>query len=86
MYFTYYATQTIHHFDGQVWEDWNKKLRDRLVAMQATAGHEAGSWHTADYHTVAGGRLCDTALAIMILEVYYRHMPLYGFRSVEDFW
>jgi hypothetical protein len=86
LYFTYYATQTIHHFDGALWEAWNKNLRDKLVALQATEGHAAGSWHTADYHTVSGGRLCDTALAIMILEVYYRHMPLYGYRSVEDFW
>lgn len=86
LYFTYYATQAVHHFDGPQWEQWNKRLRDRLVAQQVTAGHAAGSWHTPDYHTVAGGRLCDTALAIMILEVYYRHMPLYGYRGVEDFW
>ena len=86
LYFTYYATQALHHFDGPQWTAWNKQLRDRLVASQAKEGHEAGSWYTADYHTVSGGRLCDTALAIMILEVYYRHMPLYGYRGVEEFW
>ncbi len=86
LYFTYYATQALHHFDGPQWEAWNSRLRDRLIAMQVKDGHGAGSWHTADYHTVAGGRLCDTALAIMILEVYYRHMPLYGFRNVDEFW
>lgn len=86
LYFTYYATQAVHHFDGPQWEKWNKELRDRLVAQQITEGHAAGSWYTPDYHTVAGGRLCDTALAIMILEVYYRHMPLYGYRGVEEFW
>jgi hypothetical protein len=86
LYFTYYATQAVHHFDGPLWDEWNRGLRDRLVALQVTQGHAAGSWHTADYHTVAGGRLCDTALAIMILEVYYRHMPLYGFRGAEEFW
>lgn len=86
LYFTYYATQVLHHYDGPQWNTWNNRLRDRLVAMQAQEGHAAGSWYTPDYHTVAGGRLCDTALAIMILEVYYRHMPLYGYRGVEDFW
>ena len=29
-----------------------------------------------------GGRLYNTAMAVMILEVYYRHMPLYGKRAV----
>jgi hypothetical protein len=86
LYFTYYATQVLHHFDGPQWETWNGHLRDRLVANQATEGHEAGSWYTADYHTTTGGRLCDTALAIMILEVYYRHLPLYGFRGLETLW
>lgn len=86
LYFTYYATQAMHHFDGPLWTAWNNDLRDRLIARQSQTGHEAGSWHTSDYHTVVGGRLCDTALAIMILEVYYRHMPLYGYRGVEDFW
>jgi hypothetical protein len=85
LYFTYYATQTLHHAGGPQWETWNKQLRDRLVALQAKEAHEAGSWYTPDYHTVAGGRLCDTALAIMILEVYYRHMPLYD-RGVDDLW
>ncbi len=86
LYFTYYATQVMHHYDGPQWTKWNHQLRDRLVALQLQEGHAAGSWYTPDYHTVAGGRLCDTALAIMILEVYYRHMPLYGYRGVDDFW
>ena len=85
LYFTYYATQALHHYDGPQWTNWNKQLRDRLIGLQVKEGHAAGSWYTPDYHTVAGGRLCDTALAVMILEVYYRHMPLYG-RGVEDLW
>ena len=31
-----------------------------------------------------GGRLYCTALATMILEVYYRHMPLYTDLSTKD--
>jgi len=31
-----------------------------------------------DYGAPKGGRLYCTALAVMTLEVYYRHMPLYG--------
>jgi hypothetical protein len=83
MYFNYYATQVLHHAEAPAWTAWNERLRNHLIATQATRGHEAGSWHFADYHTSAGGRLCDTALSLMILEVYYRHLPLYGWKSVE---
>lgn len=83
MYFNYYATQVLHHAEAPAWDAWNQKMRNHLVATQATRGHEAGSWHFADYHTAPGGRLCDTSLALMILEVYYRHLPLYGWKSVE---
>jgi hypothetical protein len=83
MYFNYYATQVLHHAETPAWEAWNERLRNHLIATQSLRGHEEGSWHFADYHTAPGGRLCDTALALMILEVYYRHMPLYGYKSVE---
>jgi hypothetical protein len=83
MYFNYYATQVLHHAETPAWTAWNERLRGHLVAMQATRGHEVGSWYFSDYHTTSGGRLCDTALALMILEVYYRHLPLYGWKSVE---
>jgi hypothetical protein len=36
--------------------------------------------HGAD----AAGRLYCTSLATMILEVYYRHLPIYGQQSVEE--
>lgn len=86
LYLNYYATQGLHHAGGPMWEQWNSAQRDRLVSLQAKEGHEAGSWYTADHQTTAGGRLCDTALAIMILEVYYRHLPLYGYRNAGELW
>jgi hypothetical protein len=83
MYFNYYAAQVLHHQDGKHWPAWNEQLRKHLVQSQATRDHEAGSWQFNDRHTAPGGRLCDTALAVMILEVYYRYLPLYGWQSVE---
>ncbi|MGH7137708.1 MAG: prenyltransferase/squalene oxidase repeat-containing protein, partial [Pirellulales bacterium] len=44
MYFWYYGTQVMHHMGGQSWEKWNDALRDLLIALQATSGHESGSW------------------------------------------
>ena len=38
----------------------------------------------SDHGFGAGGRLYCTAMAAMILEVYYRHMPLYTDLSTKD--
>ena len=80
MYYDYYATQVLHHYGGEEWERWNPRMRDSLVGSQSKAGHTAGSWHFpgGDRGADKGGRLYCTSLAAMTLEVYYRHMPLYG--------
>jgi hypothetical protein len=84
MYFNYYATQVMHHYGGPEWNKWNGHMRDYLVETQAQRGHEHGSWFFPDEHAFAGGRLYTTAMCVMILEVYYRHMPLYGARSIDE--
>lgn len=77
MYYNYYATQFMHHYGGREWDTWNKAMRDWLVVTQETSGHAAGSWRQTDRHGRPGGRLYMTTMAIMTLEVYYRHLPLY---------
>ena len=85
MYYNYYATQVMHHYGGEKWKKWNRVLRDELVNAQATKGHVKGSWHArGDHGSRSGGRLYCTAMAAMILEVYYRHLPLYGKQSTEE--
>lgn len=87
MYYNYYATQVMRHWEGEEWQTWNRQMRDQLIHTQDKEGHEEGSWFMAggaDYGGLAGGRLYCTAMATMILEVYYRHMPLYRSQSVED--
>jgi hypothetical protein len=84
MYYNYYATQVLHHLGGPAWPKWNVVMRDYLVATQATQNHERGSWFFVDQHGVVGGRLYTTAMCIMILEVYYRHMPLYAEQAIDD--
>ncbi|MBP88149.1 MAG: hypothetical protein CMJ64_15765 [Planctomycetaceae bacterium] len=84
MYFNYYATQVLAHRGGTAWRIWNDDMRDYLVDAQARSGHEAGSWFFTDRHGSFGGRLYTTSISAMILEVYYRHMPLYGEEAVED--
>lgn len=84
MYFNYYATQVLHQFEGDLWEKWNEKMRDQLIETQVKEGHETGSWHFAGGHSEPGGRLYNTSLSCMTLEVYYRHLPLYKKSSRDD--
>ncbi len=78
VYYNYYATQVLHHDDGPLWQDWNLQLRGQLLDSQSLDGHSRGSWFFPDKHAYAGGRLYTTAMCTMILQVYYRHLPLYG--------
>lgn len=87
MYYNYYATQVLHHYGGEPWDRWNQEMRDLLVNTQVRdpKSHEDGSWHFDYGHsTESGGRLYNTSLATMILEVYYRHLPLYGDSVAQD--
>jgi hypothetical protein len=94
MYFNYYATQVMRQYGGdevgqphEMWEKWNKEMRDWLVNTQDKNGHQEGSWYMkGDHGSVSGGRIYCTSMATMILEVYYRHMPIYGKQATtEDF-
>ncbi|HEY7314134.1 MAG TPA: prenyltransferase/squalene oxidase repeat-containing protein [Gemmataceae bacterium] len=88
VYYLYYATQVMHHMQGESWRFWNtgvdadgkqksKGIRDMLISKQDTGTtpkhpHQAGSWGGS-----AGGRVMATSLSLLCLEVYYRHLPLY---------
>lgn len=86
MYYNYYATQVMRQYEGEMWDKWNKQMRDFLVESQDKTGHQMGSWHMGggDHGAEAGGRLYCTSMATMILEVYYRHMPLYKENASAD--
>lgn len=77
MYFNYYASQVLRHHGGSAWLRWNPRMRDYLVELQATKGHETGSWYIDENWSTQGGRLYTTTLSILTLEVYYRYMPMY---------
>jgi hypothetical protein len=87
LYFDYYATQILHHLEGDRWVGWNNRMREMLVTTQSQKGHEKGSWYDGvdgGHGAHAAGRLYCTSLATMILEVYYRHLPIYGKGSMDE--
>jgi len=78
LYYNYYATQVLHHWGGEPWNEWNDVMRDQLIDTQIQQGDAAGSWNpTGDHGSGPGGKLYQTSLSIMTLEVYYRYMPMY---------
>ena len=82
----------MHHMGGDVWQNWNAKMRDLLIKSQDKGEdpkrpHLKGSWSpVGDVHGGAGGRLMLTSLSILTLEVYYRYLPLYqpGVAGMKD--
>jgi hypothetical protein len=86
IYLNFYLSQALLQRDHPLWQRWNARNRDQLVARQAVHGHEAGSWFLADADTAPGGRLAHTALAVLTLEVYYRMLPIYGPDAVAGGW
>ncbi len=81
-YYWYYGTQVMYHMQGPYWDAWNEKLRDELVKSQLNSGQLAGTWHSRDNWENTGGRLYATSMKLLMLEVYYRHLPLY--EQLED--
>ncbi|MBN2475209.1 MAG: hypothetical protein JXB62_11410 [Pirellulales bacterium] len=79
VYGIYHNCQVVRHDGGAAWDRWNPDLRDALVQTQEQTGHAAGSWffRSNEPMTLGGGRLFCTVMATLMLEVYYRHPPLY---------
>ena len=92
MYQIYYATQVMHHMGGEAWDFWNlgpevggvrkNGVRDILIAKQVQGADPkkimlSGSWDALGAHADAGGRIMATSMALLTMEVYYRHLPLY---------
>jgi hypothetical protein len=80
-YYWYYATQVMFQMGGRYWDTWNGKLRPYLETSQIAEGPLAGSWDPSapvpDRFAHEGGRLYVTAMHLLMLEVYYRHLPLF---------
>jgi hypothetical protein len=86
VYYWYYATQAAHHLEGPIWEKWNNHMRQVVPSKQLKEGPEAGSWDpTGDKWGAFHGRLYMTCLSTYMLEVYYRHLPIYsGYKAFAE--
>jgi len=80
-YYWYYATQVMFHMGGAYWEQWNNELTPMIVDSQIKEGAIAGSWDpllpVPDRWSAHAGRVYVTAMNLLNLEIYYRHLPIY---------
>ncbi|MHC4108654.1 MAG: prenyltransferase/squalene oxidase repeat-containing protein, partial [Planctomycetota bacterium] len=74
-YYWYYATLALFQHQGTAWEQWNEAVKEQLVSHQKTSGKAAGSWDPDDRWALVGGRIYQTAMCTLTLEVYYRYLP-----------
>lgn len=87
-YYWYYATLALFQHGGKPWTQWNALIRDRVVELQRTSGHQTGSWDPdGSLYGAKCGRIYCTTLAVLTLEVYYRYLRLHdepaGSESIE---
>ena len=87
VYYWYYATQVMFHIGGDRWKTWNARLRPLVEQSQTQEGEFAGSWSAGspvrDRWGHAGGRHYVTTMHLLMLEVYYRHLPLFQSGAAE---
>lgn len=74
-YYWYYATLALFQHQGTAWKQWNEAVKEQLVSHQKTSGKVAGSWDPGDRWALVGGRVYQTAMCTLTLEVYYRYLP-----------
>lgn len=82
-YFWYYASLALFQHGGPAWETWNEALTRELLEHQRRDGGADGSWDPEGEWAELGGRVYQTALCTLMLEVYYRYLPLYSAEAVR---
>lgn len=77
LYYWYYGTLCVFQQGGDLWKQWNDSMKSALCDNQRKGGDEDGSWDPVGAYANEWGRVGQTALCCLCLEVYYRYLPLY---------
>lgn len=77
LYYWYYGTLCTFQQGGDIWKQWNEAMKKSLCDNQRAGGDEDGSWDPVGDYSKEWGRVGQTAIACLCLEVYYRYLPMY---------
>lgn len=73
LYYWYYGSLCTHQQGGEIFTRWNEGMLKSLLPTQCKQGDEKGSWNPAGAYSTEWGRVGQTALSVLCLEVYYRY-------------
>lgn len=76
LYYWYYGSLCVFQQGGELWKQWNEGLKGALLPNQCKVGDDTGSWHPTGDNAEKWGRVGQTALSALCLEVYYRYVQL----------
>ena len=76
LYYWYYGSMCAFQQGGDVWNRWNHAMIKALTENQCKTGDDAGSWPVMGEFSGEWGRVGQTALSALCLEVYYRYEKL----------
>lgn len=73
LYYSYYGTLCVFQQGGDIWNNWNNAMKEAYIPAQRKDGDETGSWDPLGAYSSEWGRVGQTALVCLALEVYYRY-------------
>ena len=76
LYYWYYGSLSAFQQGGDVWKRWNTGMMKTLTENQCKSGDDRGSWPITGAFSDEWGRVGQTALGALCLEVYYRYEKL----------
>ncbi|MFH0938072.1 MAG: prenyltransferase/squalene oxidase repeat-containing protein [Planctomycetota bacterium] len=76
LYYWYYGTLCVFQQGGDLWKRWNDGMKKALIENQCKQGDDKGSWNPVGDYAGEWGRVGQTALGALCLEVYYRYLQL----------
>lgn len=81
LYYWYYAslaTYQQHKVQPDLWKRWCEAMKTAIVDNQAKVGDDRGSWNPVGDYSGEWGRVGQTALNALCLEVWYRYRVMDG--------
>ncbi len=76
LYYWYYGSMAVFQQGEPQFGKWSHAMLDALLPNQRKTGDENGSWDPAGEYSSEWGRVGQTALSALCLEVYYRYPKL----------
>jgi hypothetical protein len=79
--YDFLVTLLLFHQSSDAWRKWNELQLKQVIGSQQKTGLQSGSWYDVqERQAKQRGQLYQTTMRVLCLEVYYRWMPIHGFR------